>query len=305
MTPLLAISNAAAGTASEEAVGVALARLATEREVIAVATASPADLDEALARHTEVTDVVLLGGDGSLHAGVAALRRAGRLESTTVGLVPLGTGNDFAATVGLPTDPRAAVEVILHGRTRAIDLAVDADDRVVVNAAHVGIGAEAAREARPYKRDLGPLGYVVGAAIAGARGLSSPGARVTVTLDGERLDVPGRVLQVAVGNGRFVGGGADLLPEADPTDGLLDVAVVLAGTPSSRLGYALELARGRHHLRDDVLYRTAREIEVTGEALACTSDGELIEPRTRHHWRVLPGALTLCVPEETQPISAA
>ena len=81
-----------------------------------------------------------------------ALRTAGRLAQVVIGLVPLGTGNDFAATLELPDVPIEAAAVITAGRTRQIDLIIDGQDEVVVNAAHIGIGAEAAKAARPWKK---------------------------------------------------------------------------------------------------------------------------------------------------------
>ena len=143
MTSLLAIANADAGTADEEAIRDVVAAF-SQIDVKLVTTSSPHDLADALEHTRQREGVVVLGGDGSLHAVVDALRSAGRLDDVTVGLVPLGTGNDFAATLGLPDDPVEAAEVITAGRTREIDLIIDGQDEVVVNAAHIGIGAHAA-----------------------------------------------------------------------------------------------------------------------------------------------------------------
>lgn len=292
MTSLLAIANAEAGTASEEASGQAISTLRETYEVELVTTASLEELDAALAAHPAIDGVVVLGGDGSLHAVVAALFATSRLGDVTVGLVPLGTGNDFARTLGLPDDPVAAAQVIAGGRTRMIDLIVDGTGRVIVNAAHVGVGAEAAAAARPWKKALGPLGYAVGALISG---MSTPGAEVEIQVDGARVPSQGPVIQVAVGNGRFVGGGAELLPHADPSDGVLDVAVSFAAPLPRRIAYAWHLRRAEHHKRDDVAYLRGSEVSVRGDALRCTSDGELSEPAAGHTWRVRPGALRMFV----------
>lgn len=295
MTSLLAIANAAAGTADDEAVDAALTELRRTYEVELVKTSSPDDLSEALTAHPDIDGVVVLGGDGSLHAVVAALRSADRL-SLTVGLIPLGTGNDFAATLGVPTEPAEAAAIIAAGSISEIDLIIDGTDGVVINAAHIGIGAEAAAAARPWKKALGPVGYVIGAVLTGLKGLTAPGARLRVAVDGQALPRKEPIIQVAIGNGRYVGGGAPLLPQADPSDGLLDVSVSYTKSARRRVAYAFSVRRGDHHRRDDVVYLRGTEVTVSGDALRCTSDGELTSPSTRYSWRVEPGAVRMFVP---------
>jgi YegS/Rv2252/BmrU family lipid kinase len=296
MTSLLAIANADAGTSSDEVVEEVVAALRDDFDVELVTTSGPDDLAAALADRADVDAVLVLGGDGSLHAVVAALHHAGRLADVTIGLVPLGTGNDFAATLGLPDEPLRAAEVLTTGHTKAIDLILDDKDGVVINAAHIGIGAEAAAAARPWKKALGPIGYLIGAIVTGLRGLTSDGARLTITVDGKTLPRKEPVIQVAVGNGRFVGGGAPLLPQADPSDGRLDVSVSYTESPRRRIAYAFSVRRGDHHRRDDVVYLRGTEVTVSGDALRCTSDGELTKPSTTHIWKLQAAALTMYVP---------
>jgi YegS/Rv2252/BmrU family lipid kinase len=296
MPRLLAIANADAGSSDDAAVDEVVRALRDDVDLELVRTSSPDELAAALAERPDLHGIVVLGGDGSLHAVVQALHDAGRLDSVTVGLVPLGTGNDFAATLGIPVEHVAAAQVMVTGHTREIDLIVDADGQVVVNAAHIGIGAEAAAAARPWKKALGPVGYAVGAALTGLRGLTTPGATLHITVDGETLTRKEPVIQVAVGNGRYVGGGAPLLPQADPSDGLLDVSVSYTESPRRRIAYAFSVRRGEHHRRDDVVYLRGTAVEVRGDALRCTSDGELT-PASRHHaWHLRPAALTMYVP---------
>lgn len=296
MTSLIAIANADAGSSDDAAVDEVVDALRGGADVELVRTSSPDDLADALAQHPDVDGVVVLGGDGSLHAVVQALHDAERLGEVTVGLVPLGTGNDFAATLGLPEGHVASARVVVAGRTRAIDLVIDGRDTVVVNAAHIGIGAEAAAAARPWKKALGPVGYAVGAALTGLKGLTTPGARLRITVDGKTLTRKEPVIQVAIGNGRYVGGGAPLLPRADPSDGLIDVSVSYTESPRRRIAYAFSVRRGEHHRRDDVVYLRGTEIDVRGDALRCTSDGELTEASPRYSWRIEPAAMTMYVP---------
>lgn len=293
MKTLLAIANASAGSSDDASVDLAVTTLRKAYDVEVVTTSTPEELDEALASHPDVQGVVVLGGDGSLHAVVAAVREADRLDSVIIGLVPLGTGNDFAAALGLPDEPALAAGVIVADQPAPIDLIIDGSDQVVVNVAHIGIGAEAAVAARPLKKLLGPLGYVAGAMIASVKGIATPGAKVRITIDGDPLLPHGSVIQLAVGNGRFVGGGAALLPEADPSDGRLDLMVTYAGRRHRRIAYAWKLSKGVQHEHADVVYRQGTQVTVVGDALPCTSDGELTEPAAEHSWRIEPGAVRM------------
>ncbi len=293
MTDVLVIANASAGTSTDEAQDAVLEVLREHQEVALVTTSSPDELEDALGDHADVAAVVVLGGDGSLHAVVAALHATGRLADVAVGLVPLGTGNDFARTLDLPTEPAPAAEVVVAGHEQALDLIVDADGTVTVNATHLGAGTEAAIAAEPHKKRFGPVGYAIGALVSGFR---VQGKHLTITVDGDRVPDRGRVLQVAVGNGRFVGGGTALLPEADPSDGLMDVAVVFSHTRRERLMYALSLGLRRHHHRDDVDYRRGTEVTVEGRDLRCTNDGEITDPSRSHAWHIEPGVLRMLVP---------
>jgi YegS/Rv2252/BmrU family lipid kinase len=295
MTTLLTLANPGAGSATDEAVDSVLAVLRESCDVELATTQTPSELDSALSEHPDVDGVIVLGGDGSLHAVVAALHRAGRLRDTFVGLIPLGTGNDFARTLDLPDAPDEAARRIGPQPARDLDLIIDGQGRVVVNVAHIGIGAEAAAVSQPLKRVFGPFGYVAGALVTTVKALSTPGADLKVRIDGQPLPDRGRILQVAVGNGRFVGGGTALLPDADPSDGRLDVAVTYAAPLPHRIVYAWQLSRRDHHRRDEVVYRQGSTVEVHGDAVPCTSDGEIIDPAADHSWRIEPAAMRMWV----------
>jgi diacylglycerol kinase (ATP) len=293
MPTLLALTNPGAGSTTDAAVDAVLKTLRESADVELAQTETPTEIDSVLAAHPELDGVVVLGGDGSLHAIVAALHRADRLPATPVGLVPLGTGNDFARSIGLPEVAEDAARLIGAKPPRELDLIVDGEGRVVVNVAHIGIGAEAAAAAQPLKKVLGPFGYLAGALATTVKALSTPGYSLDIRIDSERLAQRGRILQLAVGNGQYVGGGTALLPDADPGDGKLDIAVIYASPLPQRLAYAWQLSRRDHHRRDNVLYRRGSTVEVSGDAVPCTSDGEIIDPAVEHSWRIEPGALRM------------
>ena len=293
MEHILVVANANAGTLEQEALEEALAVLRRTAEVEVRQTGDPTELDDILGAAGHGT-VVAAGGDGSLHAVVNALHRLERLGSTRLGLVPLGTGNDFARGVGIPLDPCDAAELIATGGTCPTDLILADDGLVVVNNVHLGVGAQASRAAAKWKSRLGRLGYVIGALAAG---LKPDFIRVTVTVDGEPLFPGGHVAQVAIGNGPAVGGGTELIPGADTTSGHLLVIVSRTVGPLSRLVYLARLTGGSHHLMKEVSRVHGKEVTVEGDDFWVTSDGELSGPHRRRSWTVVPGALDMFLPE--------
>lgn len=294
MTGILLLTNADAGTNDDETLAAAMDVLRAGAEVEVCATSSPEELDDVCGRIGDRT-VVVAGGDGSLHAVVNALHRGGHLPATPVGLIPLGTGNDFARGAGIPLDPAEAARLVLARRPVEVDLAVDSLGTVVVNNVHLGVGAQASREATVWKPRLGRLGYAVGALVAGLRPAF---LRLDVEVDGDLVvSRRHRVAQVAIGNGTTVGGGTELTPEADPTDGLLDVLVSFAVTPAARLGYLVQLRRSRHHDREDVVYLRGSRVSVAGEAFWTSADGEITGPHRERSWRVEPAALRMVLGE--------
>ncbi|EFQ82110.1 putative lipid kinase [Aeromicrobium marinum DSM 15272] len=302
MSTWTVVANAKAGTSEPEAIDEVMAVLGARHDAELVETADADDLAEVLGRVADGSTVVALGGDGSLHAVVSVLDDLGRLGDVVVGLVPLGTGNDFARTIGMDRDdPAAAAAQLLEGEVRSLDLVRDGEGRVVVNAVHVGIGAEAAVEAKPWKSRLGPVGYAVGAIISGVR---ATGFKARVEVDGAVVSHRGRLIQVAVGNGRYIGGGTPLLPDADPGDGKLDVAVSWADARWRRVGYAWRLRKGRHPHRDDVQMMRGRRVTVTGQPSRGNLDGEVCHPAATHTWTVEPAAFRMLLPASGQTSSA-
>jgi diacylglycerol kinase family enzyme len=163
---------------------------------------------------------------------------------------------------------------------------------VVVNAVHLGVGAEAAEKASALKDRLGRAAYAVGSVAAGA---GATRWHLQVVVDGEVLRVDREVLMVAVANGRTIGGGAPLAPDASPDDGLVDVVVATSTGPLARLGFAVALRDGEHVERDDVLVVRGRSVTVTGDPFPLNADGELGGPVPARTWTVRPAAWSLLV----------
>jgi YegS/Rv2252/BmrU family lipid kinase len=285
---VLVITNAAAGGSARVEAALDVLREAGDVEV--VATESPEDCAAAVARLGD-RRVVVCGGDGSVHTIVRALHRADALDRP-VGLVPLGTGNDLARALELPLDPADAARVVLTGKPRRLDLLVDDAGGVVVNAVHLGVGAEAARQAASLKPRLGRLAYLVGGVSAG---LAASGWTLTVRVDGAEL-VSGPVLQVGIGLGRSVGGGSPLTPHSVLDDQQADVVVSQAVGVLARLGYGLRLRRGSHVDRPDVHTARGTSVEAEGEPFHYNADGEISGPVPRRVWTIDPRGWQLIAP---------
>lgn len=296
MDPLLLITHAGAGNSGD--LGPALATLREVTSVEVCETANPGELDGVLHRAGS-RPIVVAGGDGSMHAVIATLHRRNDLAGKTLGLLPLGTGNDFARTLGIPLDAGEAAAAMITARPRAMDLIVDELGEVVVNNVHAGASAVASRRGATWKERLGPfglglVGYPIGVALAAVR---PPYIRLRIEVDGIAVaDMDRHVLMVAIGNGSSVGGGAEINPDADPSSRSLDVMVSFATDPLARLGYAVDVVRGRHQERDDVLHLRGSQVSVTGEDFWISADGEISGPERRRTWHVEPAAYSLLVP---------
>jgi diacylglycerol kinase (ATP) len=303
MDPLLVISNSDAGTADEESLAAALKVLRAHCSVEHQATSDPGELDSALHRAGS-RRIVVAGGDGSMHAVVAALHKRHDLEGAVLGLLPLGTGNDFARANDIPLDIEEAAQIIVDGEPRPMDLLVDEVGEIVVNNVHVGAGAVASKRGAKWKTrlhavgvgkvNLGKLGYPIGAVSAWVK---PPFIRVRVEVDGEVVtDLDRPILMMAVGNGPKVGGGTELVPYADPGDGKVDVMVSYAIGPLARFGYGAKLVTGRHPERDDVTYLRGTSVSVSGEEFWVSADGEIYGPERHRSWRLQRAAYSLVVP---------
>lgn len=230
--------------------------------------------------------VVAAGGDGTVRACAEGVLDSG----VPLGIIPLGTGNLLARNLGVPRDPGAAVEVVLEGIERTIDIG-SANGEPFVAVAGMGLDARMMKAAVPeMKARLGPLAYVATA----FRHLRRSPFPVELELDGDERRVY-RSTMVLVGNLPELPGGLRVFPDADPQDGWLDVLIVEASGMWGWLkAIASVLVRRRH---GPVHYHRARRIRVVSPfAEPYEVDGEE-RGRTRELEVVVrPGALRVLVP---------
>jgi YegS/Rv2252/BmrU family lipid kinase len=252
----------------------------------------PERLEEAMGRLDRggLDRVLVGGGDGTLNRLLPALLGAG----VAVGVLPLGTANDFANSLGIPAGPRQAVRVGLEGRVTRVDVG-RVNGRPFLNAASLGLGAEVtARVSAELKARLGFLGYP--RAMLGAYREVRP-FRARIRIDDappQRL----RCIHLAVGNGPRYGGGALIAEDARLDDGRLHL-FALAPLPLWRLLLlAPWLGRGRHRGRPDTLTRPALRVRVqTSRRLPVSADGEIVAS-TPAEFDLLPAALGVLVPRD-------
>lgn len=238
--------------------------------------------------------IVAAGGDGTLNEVINGIGE--NLGAARVGLLPLGTGNDFARSIGMPVDLEEAIEVIQAGETRAVDLVrVTSDEvRYFVNVSAGGFSGLVNEKLTPeMKQTWGPLAYLRGAAAA----LPELRAyRTTLAFDNAE-SIMLELYNVVVANGRYVAGGRLIAPEASIDDGLLDI-VLIPQRPAGELALVIaQIALGTHLSSDAVIHRRARKLTVNSKpGMWFNVDGELVgnEPAT---FEILPRALRFIAPQ--------
>jgi diacylglycerol kinase (ATP) len=216
--------------------------------------------------------LAVMGGDGMMHLGVNTVARRHQLgdRRTTLGLIPAGTGNDLCRGIGLnPGDPVAAAAVIAAGAAQPLDL-VAVRDRFVGAVLATGFDALVNGRANRMPWPKGQARYAL-ATLAELRVFSPLHYRLTVDGEIRRLEA----MLVAIGNTTSYGGGMKICPNADPTDGLLDVTIVHP-VPRLKLLQLLPRMYSGTFARDACVEQVrATEVVVEGTGLVGCGDGEL------------------------------
>jgi len=252
---------------------------------------------EAVERGADV--VLACGGDGTVRSVAEALAGTG----VAMGLVPAGTGNLLARTIGTPSDVAAATRVALAGDDRKIDVGrvrVDgaADERVFLVMAGTGFDAAImANTPEKLKVRVGPLAYV----ISGFRAMRGRRTRVTLTFD-DQPPLRRRTRTVLVGNSGTLLGGLVLMPRATIDDGLLDVVNIAPSTFVGWLAVAVRVITRRRRGHERVQHWQAKSIVIeSDDPQPSQLDGDPIGDVTKLEIRVDPAALVMRVPVPPSP----
>jgi lipid kinase YegS len=246
----------------------------------------------------EVDLLIAAGGDGTLNEVVHGLMDLPEAARSVLGMVPLGTANDFAAACGIARDPEQALALCLEGRAVPVDVG-KANEHWFLNAASIGFGAEITATTPPeLKHLLGPAAYAVMGAILA---MNVHHYRGRLTLPNREITGSGPV--AIVGNGRQAGGGVQVTPRARIDDGLLDVLAV-RNIPAMAL---LTAARELQELSPDGEYisywQTPWAEAHTEEAIPVNLDGEPMQ-FSNVRYEAVPRAIRLIVPPNCPLLSA-
>ncbi|MBL1175271.1 lipid kinase [Pantanalinema sp. GBBB05] len=265
-------------------------------EWIKVAPPQASEISDAIRHHqSQVDRVVIAGGDGTLNAAIPGLLDT----QLPLGILPLGTANDLARTLGIPTDLAAACKILTAGQLERIDLG-QVNDRYFFNVASIGLSVQITRKLnRETKQQWGILAYPIAALQALNR--SRP-FWATVSRDNGQSQRM-RTIQIAVGNGRYYGGGMTVTADATINSQQLDVYSLnlqhwwqlLAILPAMRSGDHTSWSFVEDFQAQTITVETARPMPIN-------TDGE-ITTYTPARFQVLPQAISVFCSQEANLIA--
>jgi len=283
---LLMIINPKAGrTKSREPLFDACVAFSQAGYLLSVRTTrSPADAVRIAAEEGAKFDVVVaVGGDGTAYEVACGLLNTG----VALGIIPVGTGNDFIKTIATPRKPMEALDFILTHPARPADVG-RLNERMFLNVCGTGFDVtvlDCTLAAKKYARGIVP--YLIGL----VRGIFRyRPVHVRFTADGEVQERD--VLVCSVANGRFFGGGIPICPDASPDDGLLDI-VVVENRPRWQIPFYLPgLLMGKVLNFKVTTHKRCRDIAIVSKGMRLNVDGE-IQAMDRAEFSILPGQLMI------------
>ena len=236
--------------------------------------------------------IIVAGGDGSVHEAVNGIMRAEK--DAALGIIPTGTGNDFAKAAGISLDWQATARLLADRITsnspaRRIDVG-RMNERYFGNGAGVGFDAKVSRIARDFKWPIGDLVYLVAVLRAMIDGIITPDMKIVA----DDFSWDGPLTLANVSNGAWVGGMFHIAPMADHADGMLDLLVVAPVSGPRILRLLPKLMQGEHMGETEITHVSLRSLRITAAApVPSHLDGEVQPLGTSFDIEILPGALSL------------
>lgn len=257
-------------------------------------SAAVGDLERQVREHVShgAERIIVAGGDGSIHEAVNGIMTAD--QPARLGVVPTGTGNDFAKACDIPLDWEHATRLlgnrIAAGASwRRIDVG-RMNDRYFANGVGIGFDAKVTKVARSYRWPIGDLVYLVALFRCIIDGVITP--QMTITSD--EMNVSGPLTLVNVSNGPWVGGMFHIAPMADNTDGKLELLVADPVSRLRTLGLLPKIITGRHLGEKEVSHAAVTRVTIESAGpVPSHLDGEIGPPTTRFEIELLPAALDL------------
>ncbi|WMT87901.1 lipid kinase [Pelagibacterium sp. 26DY04] len=249
---------------------------------------SPDELATDIARRRHEVDLAIVcGGDGTMNAAAPAIIETG----LPMGIIPMGTANDLARTLHIPESFQQAADIIADGHTRAIDVGV-VNGRPFFNVASIGLSAQLANKLSPdVKRRWGKLGYALTALqlVTTVRPFSAE------IVSGDEVTKV-KSLQIAVGNGRYYGGGTVVEADAKIDDGTLDLYSLETGDVLKLFLMLRAFRNGTHGTWTEVRTAKGDVFEIrTRRPQPVNLDGDLVT-ETPARFEIRPKAITVFVP---------
>lgn len=245
-------------------------------------------IEDAISKGVET--IIAGGGDGTINAVSSALMRFSEQQRPAIGILPLGTANDFAISAKIPLDIPSALALAVKGKSVAVDIARVNHDAYFINMATGGFGTRITTETpEALKSALGGAAYVL-------NGLLRPDTLKTDTckIEAENFSWEGETLVVAIGNGRQAGGGQQLAPDALINDGKLNLLIVPARDVIPALLVNLFTNNKNEHLTEKA---TAWVKISSPHEMVFNLDGEPLSGES-FHFEVLPEAIHCRLPPQ-------
>ncbi len=236
--------------------------------------------------------LIVAGGDGSVHEAVNGIMAAG--GGAALGVVPTGTGNDFAKAAQIPLDWEAATTLLARriaddASPRSIDVG-RMNDRYFANGAGIGLDAKVTRIARSYHLPIGDFVYLIAIFRAMVDGIATP----DIEIRADEFEWDGPLTLASVSNGPWIGGMFHIAPMAINDDGLLELLIAAPVTRRRITRLLPLLMRGTHLAERDITHVSVRRLHIRASApVPSHLDGEVQAMQTAFDIEVLPGALDL------------
>ena len=236
--------------------------------------------------------ILVAGGDGSVHEAANGIMRAQR--GAQLGVIPTGTGNDFAKACAIPLEWERATQLLAArlaaGETlRRIDMG-RMNGRFFANGAGIGLDAKVTRIARSYSWPIGDLVYL----FAVFRCMLDDVATPAMTLVAEDFEWSGPITLASISNGPWIGGMFHIAPMADNGDGRLELLIAEPVSRRRILTLLPRLMRGNHVHAPEIRHISITQLRIDAEApLEAHLDGEMQAPTAHFDIEILPAALDL------------
>ena len=259
-----------------------------------IASRAMGDIEDKVATRVNngARKIIVAGGDGSVHEAVNGMLRAD--SASSLGIIPTGTGNDFAKACGITLDWEQATRsladrIVVNDTPRKIDVGC-MNGRYFANGAGIGFDAKVTRVARAFRWRIGDFIYLFAILRCLYDGVATP----EILISSSEFSWRGPLTLASVSNGPWIGGMFHIAPMASNTDGDLDLLIVAPVSRLRVLALLPKLMRGRHMSEAEITHVTARSITVSSTApLESHLDGEVQPLQSEFEFSILPQALDL------------